>query len=210
MIDYVEWVRNFITHYPALQYFVIFFGAAFGGEVALITLSFLAAQNFFPFFTFFLISYLGTLSSDSLWFLLGRTKLAIKIIDYRHITSTVVTIMEAIHKISRGNHLLAFIFAKFLIGTRVVLILYIAKTNITFKNFIRNDSIAIFVWLVVLIPIGFLSGLGFTYISSVLENVYAGIGFVVLILFIVVIMQLWLKNFFTKEGEEILEEQNML
>ena len=187
-----------------------FLGAAFGGEVAMITLSFLAAQNFFPIFALFIVSFLGVFSSDSLYFFLGRTKVATKIMDHRYAFNTVSIITEAIAKVSRGNHLLAFIFTKFLIGTRVVLILYIAKTNITFRNFIRNDSIAIFVWLVVLIPIGFLSGLGFTYISGVLENVYAGIGFVVLILFIVVIMQLWLKNFFTKEGEEILEEQNML
>ena len=210
MIDSVEWLRVFITNYPILQYLVIFLGAAFGGEVAMIALSFLAAQKIFPFWPFFILSFVGVISSDTLWFFMGRTKIAEKIFSHRYANDTVFLITEAIRKISRGNHLLALIFTKFLIGTRVVLIFYISRTKMVFENFFYYDLVAILVWLAVLIPIGFLSGLGFTYISGILESIYAGIGFVLLVLIIVVIMQIWLKRVFTKEGEEILEKKNML
>src|SRR3989344_2459376 len=64
MTDFILWLQVFLFNYPVLQYLMIFLGAAFGGEVAMITLSFLAAQGFFPLPSFFLVSFLGTLSSD--------------------------------------------------------------------------------------------------------------------------------------------------
>lgn len=210
MIDSAEWLRVFITHYPLLQYLVIFFVAAFGGEVGMIALSFLAAHKLFPFWPFFILSFVGVIFSDTIWFFMGRTKIAEKIFSHRYANDTVFIITEAIRKISRGNHLLALIFTKFLIGTRVVLIFYISRTKMAFENFIYDDIVAILVWLVVLIPIGFLSGLGFTYISDILESIYAGIGFVLLVLIVVVILQIWLKRVFTKEGKEILEKENMI
>ena len=91
-----------------------------------------------------------------------------------------------------------------------MLILYVSKTRIAFKNFIFDDMLAILVWLLVLVPIGFLSGLGFTFISGILQNIYAGIGFVILILFLFVMLQMWLKRYFTREGEEILEKKNVI
>lgn len=207
MTESIAWFSSFIFNYPLLQYLIVFLGAGFGGEVAIISLAFLSAQNIFPLVTFFIIGFLGTLSTDTLWFLLGKTKTAGKIIDHRYATYTISVIMEAIRKVSRGNHLLAFIFAKFLVGTRIVVILYVSKTNISFKDFILNDMVAIFVWLTTLTSIGYLSGLGFTYISQILKNIYAGIGFILFILLIIVMAQIWLKKFFKKEGEEIVKDK---
>lgn len=209
MVLSVEWFSAFIYSYPFLKYIVIFLGAGFGGELAVVSLSFLAAQGLFPLPLFFGISFLGTLFSDSLWFFLGRTRLAEKIVDHRYATNTIVVIFEAIKKISRGNHLFAFIFAKFLVGTRIVVIFYVSKTKIAFKKFLQNDLPAIIIWLFVLGLIGYLSGLGFNYISGILKNVYAGIGFVVLILVVIAVLQIWMKKIFTKEGEEIIKEKGI-
>ncbi len=206
MIDSMEWLRAFIIHYPVLQYLVIFFGAAFGGEVAMIFFAFLAAQKIFPFPPFLIIAFVAVICSDSLWFFLGRTKLISKITDHRYATNTVSIIIKAIHKMSRGHHGLALLFAKFIIGTRVVFIFYLSKTNIAFKNFMAYDLLAIFMWFSVIIPIGFLSGLGFTYISNILENIYAGIGFLLLILLIIIIIQIWFKKILTKKGQEMEED----
>lgn len=199
----IEWVSTFIVSYPLLKYAIVFLGAAFGGEFVIISLAFLVAQDVFPFTPFFIVSFLGTLSSDVLWFLLGKTKTVGKILAYRYAASTISVIFEAIHKVSRGNHLIAFIFAKFLIGTRIVVIFYVSKTSLALKNFISRDLAAIFIWLAVLTSIGYLSGLGFTYISRVLKNIYAGIGFIVFILLIIVIVQAKLKRMFINKQNNI-------
>lgn len=198
MIDSMEWLRIFILDYPSLQYLTIFLGAALGGEVALFTLSFLAAQSILSPVALVIFSFLGTLSSDSMWFLLGRTNTAQKIISHRYAHSTVSIIAEAVRRVSRGSHFLALIFAKFLVGTRILMLLYISKTAFSFNRFICYNAVATLLWLLVVIPIGFLSGLGFTYVAEVFHNLYAGIGFVFLILIVIVILQLWLKKIFIR------------
>ena len=57
---------------------------------------------------------------------------------------------------------------------------------------------ATFIWLLVVIPIGFISGLGFTYVAEVFHNLYAGAGFILLIILIIVVLQLWLKKIFIR------------
>lgn len=209
MVELFDTLRQFFFDYTFFQYLVIFLGSAFGGEFAIISLAFLSAQDIFPLPLFLIISFFGTLSSDILWFFLGKTKIAGKIIDHRYALNTIAVVMEAIHFVSRGHHLLAFIFAKFLIGTRIVVILYVSKTNLAFKKFIQNDVIAVTIWLIILTSIGFLSGLGFTYISHILKNIYAGIGFVILIILVIIVVQIWLKKLFTKEGDDIIKKNDL-
>ena len=209
MESFSLWIQAFVLHYPLFKYCIIFLGAAFGGEAAILGLSFLAAQNFFPLTTFFIVGFLGTVSSDILWFILGKTKTADKIVGHRYTARAVSAIIEAIQKVSGGSHWLALIFAKFLIGTRVVVILYISKTNMAFKKFILPDLVAIVIWLSILSSVGFMAGLGFSYISGVLKNIYAGIGFVILVLVIIAILQKLLKKSLTEKGEKIIEEENL-
>ena len=198
MIEQLAWLREFIINYPSLQYVTIFFGAALGGELALFTLSFLAAQHILPLPALIIFSFLGTLCADSTWFLLGRTNVAKKIINHRYANSTIAVIAEAVRLVSRGSHFLALIFAKFLVGTRIVMLLYISNLPFSFGQFIRYNVVATFIWLLVVIPIGFISGLGFTYVAEVFHNLYAGVGFILLIILIIVVLQLWLKKIFIR------------
>jgi len=200
MTPSIVWLYTFIFNYPAFQYIIIFLGAAFGGELALFALAFLTAQGVLPMFPLITLSFLGTFSSDILWFLLGKTATAKKIISHRYASSTISIIAQAVDRVSRGNRFAALIFAKFLVGTRVVLIMYVSKTDLGLKRFIRYDAVAVFLWLIVVIPIGFISGLGFTYLAEVFHNLYVAVGFILLVLFIIVIVQIWFERKFTKKG----------
>ena len=210
MVDSIEWLRTFIVNYPTLQYIVIFLGAGFGGEIAIIILAFLSAQGIFPFFPFFLVSFSALIFSDTLWFMLGRTRPVLKIMNHRYATNTIWVIAQAIKRMSRGSNLFALIFVKFIIGTRVVLLFYFSRAGMTLKYFLSHNFVAIFIWLAIIIPIGFLSGLGFTYISNILKSIYAGIGFLLLVILLIIILQIYLKKIFTKEEQEIIEENSML
>lgn len=210
MADYIEVIRTFIVHYPALQYIVIFLGSGFGGEFGVILLAFLSAQKIIPFFSFFLISFFAMIITDTMWFMLGRTSMASRLMENRYATNTIWVLTQAITRMSRGSKLISLILIKFIVGTRVVLIFYFSRTTMTLKYFLEHNFIAIFIWLLVVIPIGYLAGLGFTYFSHILENIYAGIGFVLLVVFLFLALQAYLKKFFTKEGQEIVEENNML
>ena len=122
-----------------------------------------------------------------------------KVISHRYANTTVSIINEAVGRVSRGNHLVALIIAKFLVGTRVLLIMYVSTTQISFGQFMRYDLLAILIWIIVVIPIGFLSGLGFTYLAKILNNIYAAVGFILFVIFIVIIVEVLLKKSFTRK-----------
>ena len=206
MVEAIEWLRLLITNHGSLEYVIIFLGAAFGGEVAMVALGFLAAQGVLSLYTLFVVSFFGTLSSDILYFSIGRTKTAGKFFSHRYTNGTINMITEAVRKVSKGSHFVALLLANFMIASRIILIIYVSKTNIKFGRFVYYESISLVLWLLALISIGFLSGIGFTYYSGILENIYAGIGYVLLMFILVVIVQLWIKRIFTKEGEEIIKE----
>ena len=207
MTDFALWMQALIINYPLLKYGIIFFGAAFGGELAMITLGFLAAQGLFSLYSLFVVSFFGTLSSDILYFTIGRTRYANKFFSHRYTHSTINMITEAVRRVSRGSHFVALLLANFMIASRIILIIYVSKTDLKFSRFVYYEAIALVLWLLVLIPIGFLSGVGFTYLSQILENIYAAVGLILFVLLIVIFAQLWVKRFFAKEGEEILEEE---
>jgi len=194
MVESIEWLRAFIFHYPSLEYIVILLGAGFGGELALFILGFLAAQNVISVSSLIIFSFLGTFFSDTIWFLLGRTAIVKNVIAHRYAHTTISIINETMQRVSKSNHLIALIIAKFLIGTRVLLIMYIGAKNIQFQKFIRYNALAIFLWLVVIIPIGFLSGFGFAYLAEIWENLYVAIGFILLIVVLLIVFEIWLKN----------------
>lgn len=201
MTEPIEWLRMLILNYSSLQYVIVFLGAGFGGELGLLALGFFAAQNIISIFPLIILSFLGTFFSDALWFFLGRTGTMKSMISHRYANTTVSIINEAVGRVSRGNHLLALIIAKFLVGTRVLLIMYVSMTNIGFQQFMRYDIIAIFIWVLVVIPIGFLSGLGFTYLAEILENLYAAVGFILLVIVIIIMLEIWLKRIFTRRRD---------
>ena len=207
MIESMQWLATLIAEHSSFTYIIIFLGAAFGGEPAVIALSFLAAQGIFPAVPFIFTSFLGVLFSDCLYFFLGKTTFVRKLIEHRYAAGTIAAIMEAIERLSRGRHVAAFILAKFVIGTRAVIIMYVSKTGITFGYFLRHNLLAIMAWLTLVIAIGYLAGIGYSYVSGVLENVYAGVGFLFLVLIILIIVQTRLKRAFMKEERKIEQEK---
>ncbi|MEK7190209.1 MAG: hypothetical protein AAB661_00380 [Patescibacteria group bacterium] len=199
MIDSIEWLRIFISDHRSLEYIIIFFGTAFGGEPVLFIFAFLAAQKVISTFSFIILSFLGTFFSNTLWFFLGKTKTVDRIISHRYTNATISVVNEAVCRVSQGSHLVGLILAKFLFATPITLTMYVHKTGLGFKTFIYYESIAVALSLLFYIPIGYVSGLGFNYFAEILQNLYGAIGFVVLMVIIIIMIQLWLERTFVKK-----------
>jgi len=202
MHESVEFLRIIFFDYPILKYFIIFLGSALGGEIFLVTFAFLAAQGMVSLYALVPLSFLGTYSSDAVWFLMGRTKKFTRMTLHKYASPTVAVITEAVEKMTRGNHFMALVFAKFLFGTRIITILYISKTHLTFPKFLHYNSYAVFFWVLVVIPIGYSSGLGYTYLARMFENIYASLGFLLLVVLLIIVGQVCLKRVFTKQNKE--------
>ncbi len=198
MLEPAVWLRTLIIEHRSLEYIIVFFGAVFGGEVGLFTLGFLTAQKIVSTVPVIIFSFLGALAPNILWFIIGSTSTASRVVLHRYADTTTSVITDAVRKISRNNHFIALTLIKFLIGTSFLLMMYVSKTNIRFKKFILYESGAIFLSMLVIFPIGFLSGLGFTYVALLFNNLYIAVGFILLIIIIIVVVQLSIKKLFTK------------
>ncbi len=197
MTESMEWLRIFILNHRSLEYIIIFGGAVIGGEFALFVLGFFSAQGILPIFSVVILSFFASFVPNILWFLLGRTNTIGKITSHRYASNTVSMITEAVVRMSGGSHFIGLIFIKFLVGTPFLLTMYINKTSLRFWYFLVYETPAIILSLLVLLPIGFLSGLGFIYFADIFNNLYVGLGFILLIVLLIVMAQLWIKKKFT-------------
>ncbi|MFA5791868.1 MAG: hypothetical protein WC884_02430 [Candidatus Paceibacterota bacterium] len=197
MIEFIELLRIFIFDHRSLEYIIIFVGVIIGGEFALFTLGFFIAQGILSAFSVVVLSFFASFLPNILWFLLAKTATIEKIISYRYTNTTISIITQAITRASRGNHFIGLIFIKFLIGTPVILTMYVNKTRLKFLNFLIYETPAIVLSLLILISIGFLSGLGFTYFADIFNNFYIAIGFLLLVIITIFAVQLWFKKKFT-------------
>ncbi len=202
MIDSIEWLRMLILEHRSLEYGIILLGATFGGELALFIFGFLLAQNILTAPSIIFFSLIGAFLPNLLWYLLGGTDYMERIVSHRNANGTFSVITEAVRRISRGSHLLALILIKFLVGTPVLLILYTNKTNLSFRRFFYYQSIATILSILVIMPMGYVSGRGFSYFSKIFENLYAGIGFLILVLFLVAVFQVWLERVLAHTEDE--------
>ncbi len=202
MIESIEWLRIFILDYPSLQYFALFFGPLLGGEFVIISFAFLSAQGVVSLLLLVVLSFIAVFFADAIWFFLGRTTVAQRIISHRHVSPTAVIIFEAIRRASRGNHFIALVLAKLMPGTRILMIMYMSKSDIVFRKFVLYNAVAILIWLLVIISIGFISGAGFTYLAEIFKNVYISVGFVFVIIIIIIAIHLWIKKQFTRERNQ--------
>jgi len=196
MAESIEWLRAFITNHNSLEYVIIFFGSLLGAEFALFIFGFLAAQNVVSIVPLALFGFLGTLAPNILWFLLGKTKTVNRIALNRHADTTTSMITQAVNKISKDNHFIAFIIIKFIIGTAFLLIMYVNKTAMKFRQFLYYETPAVLLSLFIMAGIGYLSGLGFTYLSELFNNLYVALGFILLIALLVAIAKSWIKKRF--------------
>lgn len=201
MIELIEWLRIFILFHPSFVYIIMFLGVAFGGELVLFALAFLVAQNAVPILPFVVLSFLGTFFSNTLWFLFGKTAFITRIISHRYADTTISIIAKAVVRISKGNHFVALTVIKFLVGTSFVLIMYTNKTGLKWRQFVCYESIAILLWLLFYIPIGYFSGLGFNYLAEAFNNLYAAIGFILSIVLIIIVIQIWLERIFARKTD---------
>ncbi len=198
MVESIEWLRLFILHHQTFEYVIIFWGAALGGEIALFIFGFLAAQGALNITPVVVISFLGAFVPNILWFFIGKTKTMSTIYLHRYANSTTSSITEAVTKMSKGSHLIALIIIKFIVGTPLILTMYVNKTNISFQKFMYNQSYAMILSLLVIIPFGYISGYGFTYLTTVFDSLYTAIGFILLIVLVIFVIKSSIKKKFSQ------------
>jgi membrane protein DedA with SNARE-associated domain len=195
---------NFVANVP-LFFLVSMIGTALWGDGALITLVALAVNLKANLVVLFFAAFVGTFIGDSVWFFIGR-KISKNIKKYERVNRGFETIAELIERVFKKNYTLALVTVKFLYGTRVITIFYLAKEKISYKKFLLYDSISTIFWLFGMGFVGYLVGLGVNWILHVVKNIQLAITFMIVILALFYLVQKLINKGLFKE-EKILEKK---
>ena len=170
-----------------------------GGEEIILFLSFLSGQGTLPFWILFVFAYIGTIASNILWYFAGKTIIIDKIVHWKKIRKTYEKIVHLIDKSKKRNEILALFVTKVIYGTRIITIMLLSKKGMSFLQFVIYSSTATLVWYIIVIPIGWLAGRGFTFLFEILENLQLAIAFIVSAIVVFYIIRVAVHNYIVKK-----------
>jgi membrane protein DedA with SNARE-associated domain len=176
----------------------VFAGAFFFGDSVILTAAYLAGQLNWPIIPIFLAAFLGTATADTMWFFAGvffaRRFSGIEFMRERREKAAAL-----LRKITGEKPAYALIIIKFLYGSRIAMILYVAARGLSFRTFSIYNSIGIFVWLAIFFPIGYFAGRGISTNFPIMNAIEAAVVVLVVSFILMRILTIWLTKQVTNE-----------
>ncbi|MEK7555406.1 MAG: VTT domain-containing protein [Patescibacteria group bacterium] len=160
----------------------IFGGAIFFAESFIITASALSVKGWWSPIDVFWLTLAGTLISDFFWYLLGQFLLKINYRLGEKDQSRMKKLALVINAVAGKKLFPVLLFMKFSYGTRFLILLYLSLRRVKLKDFLIFDTISTVIWLLVLIPLGWLAGKGINYFGLFQKIEYLFSAILVLIL----------------------------
>lgn len=181
MEETIQIIFNFLSSYPEI---LSFLSPIIGGENGVIFISFLAGSGTFSIFTIFVFAFLGMLTVDSLWFFIPKTRLYQRLVGGKKIFSDYKKIAKRLEKLSHGKDILILMLSKILVGTRILVIIFIGARKMKYKRFLSVILLPDFIWTGVLILVGFLAKSSYKFTRDTFVNIQLGILFSVILIVI--------------------------
>ena len=161
--------------------------------MVIITAAFLSGQGLWSLTTVFLLSLVGTLASDAIWFLFGNTifKLTRKWQANQKKYQKLITRLD---NLTRNKPFLALLFIKFLYGTRILTILYLSTKKISFWKFLFFDTLGTILWLIVMIAIGWMAGKGIANFAPFINKTEYALPAIVVLIILSKLVTIWMEK----------------
>ncbi|HSA97339.1 MAG TPA: hypothetical protein VLJ16_14915 [Acidobacteriota bacterium] len=173
-------------------------GAYFGGDGLILFLSSLAGQGLIHFWTIILFCSLGTIGSDVMWFFIGRTRFAEKVISHKQFNKGYSIIERVLTKYGRSDFLLLFL-VKFIYGIRIIAIVYFSRERKNFARFMAFNSIAVVAITIFVSFLGWLAGKGIRSYLDIYENFLSVIKIIVIVVVAFFILKSFINKWLLKE-----------
>lgn len=191
-------LEAFTAYLIAHRFIAIFFGAFFFGDGVLLTAAYLAGQYDWAPAPLFFAAFMGTFIADSLWFFAG-TYMARTFADSKFMVREREKASSVIQALVGEKPVYALVFIKFLYGSRLALILYVASRGLSYGVFAIYNSIGIFVWLSVFFTIGILAGKQIGPALPALSTIQLMIGALIVFFILTRLLSLWLTKRITHQ-----------
>jgi len=127
----------------------VFLGVFLTGETAVLISFMLSGAGIIPYPTVLLLCILATLAADLFWFLFGSIiakKSKVQVVEAK-LAKPIETFLD---KKFAGKVFLPLLLFKFFIGTRLLVILYLARKKVSFIRFFIYDLLSVFIYLLAL------------------------------------------------------------
>jgi len=183
-------IMSLLEHYRLLA---VFAGSFFFGDSVIITAAYLAGQLDWSVIPIFIVAVLGTVVADTVWFLIGagigRTHSHIKYFEKQRDQAA-----QFLHKLTGTRPEMALIYIKFLYGTRIAMILYVAARGMSLRTFTAYNSIGVLAWFVIFFPLGYLAGRGIARAMPLVGTLEAALVVLVASFVVVRLFNIWLTH----------------
>lgn len=197
--SFFYWIVNFVHYVPLILFLAPIIG---GGEIGLIITAFLFSNSVSLFFIITLFGFLGMITIDSFWFFIARSRFFNKFKEAKKVEKHYKALERNIENISHGRDLLIIFISKIMVGTRILLIIYLSGRKIKFSKYFLLNIIPNLVWAACLTGLGVLLAMGFSSTLAVFKNIQLAITLIVLLLLIIYSIQKWItKRLTEKQGQ---------
>jgi len=181
MEQLIQILSTFLINYIEI---LSFLSPILGGENGVIFVSFLASSNFLTLLNVFIFAFLGMLTIDSFWFFITKTKLYNRMVNGKRVSNNYKKIEKRLEKLSHGKDILILMLSKILVGTRILVIIFIGARKMKYPKFLAVILIPNFVWTAALVFIGYLARGGYDSTIRTFENIQLGILFIIIFIFL--------------------------
>jgi len=197
MLKIIRLVYSFVLS----NTFLTSFFAGIISEEIVIFLAILGGKGQINILSVFLGGLIGSFFMDQVYYFFGKSKF-IEYLKKKHIVSkNIEKLPNFIKKFGERNLFIEILITKFIYGTRAPSILSIGAKKIEYPKFVLIDFLAILSWALIIIPIGFLAGMGVDFLlkfTSKLEK-FIFISFM-LVIFYFLIIKVIISNIFRKSS----------
>ena len=159
-----------VTWLSSYHSWIILVGTFVFGDTVVLAAAGLAAHGQWSVWAVVAWAFMGTLASDSMWFKLADRRLkrirtdAAKLHNFERVTARLDGWVGS--QPHRG-----LLFIKFVWGTRMLSIVYMAAKRVSFGRFFVFDTFGIVLWLAIMVPIGWFVGKGMAGLGETLTRV---------------------------------------
>lgn len=178
---------------------ILFILFLFLGEPLIIAAAFfLSSHNYDNWLLLGGLAFISAIIAEFFWFYMGR----IPSIKSFFLTKGALTIESFIKKIHLHKPLPLLFFTRLFTGLTIIAIVYLSSQKIPIKKFAFCSIVVNAFWTPIVVAIGYMAGLGYTYALNILNDIHlvSAVFLVCILIFYLayrVASRLWIKKIVT-------------
>ncbi|MEK6924741.1 MAG: VTT domain-containing protein [Nanoarchaeota archaeon] len=167
------------------------------GEEVVIILGFISGLGLLPLWILFVFGFIGTLLSDLLWFVVGKTLFRERK-NHWAIHTHYHKFMRHVDRMAANNMFFALFITRFFYFFRLFAIVHLSRLGMPYRRFLLYEIPIIGVWLVIFVAIGWFFG------SAAVQylDVFGGLQKIIASIVIILVMSLLIKSLIRKVWEK--------